>query len=202
MQSSKPTDRRLLVPMLNRRFVIVSGSPGAGKTTVGAALARAFELPFISKDQIKETLFDALHALPGDLEYSRRLSGAAMEVLWTLAAACPSAVLEANFRPHSADERGRLLALQPAIEVYCDCGAEEAARRFAARARAGLHPAHPLTELSAEMRAEYDRPVGFGTVIRVDTSRPVDIATVVARIEAAWAAQTDSGATAAEPGAS
>jgi predicted kinase len=178
---------------MQRRFVIVSGSPGAGKTTVGAALGHALGLPFISKDPIKEALFDALQGPAGDVEYSRRLSAAAMEVLWTVAAACPGAVLEANFRPHSAYERGRLLALPPAVEVFCDCGADEAARRFAARARAGRHPAHPLPELPAEMRAEYDRPFALGPVVRVDTSGPVDIPSVVARIEAVWPQQTPSG---------
>jgi hypothetical protein len=70
---------------------------------------------------------------------------------------CPAAVLEANFRPHSEYEQTQLRQLQAhLIEIYCVCPADELARRFAARARTA-HPAHPLTELPADLLAEYDR---------------------------------------------
>ena len=52
-----------------------------------------------------------------------------MELLWALAADAPSVVLEANFRPHSDYERGRLAALAPhPVEVYCQCDPHVAAR--------------------------------------------------------------------------
>ena len=59
--------------------------------------------------------------------------------------------------------------------------ADEVARRFAERARAA-HPAHPLKELSAEMIAEFDRPMTTGTVIEVDTTTPVDLDHLANRI--------------------
>ena len=59
------------------------------------------------KDRIKETLHDALGAPVSDLAWSNRLGGAAMELLWALAADAPAVVLEANFRPHSAYEQSR-----------------------------------------------------------------------------------------------
>jgi len=34
---------------------------------------------------------------------------------------------------------------------------------------------HVLTELPPEAMAEYDRPVGIGTLVTVDTNAPVDI---------------------------
>jgi hypothetical protein len=34
---------------------------------------------------------------------------------------------------------------------------------------------HVVTELSPEMLAEFDGPIGRGPVIEVDTTRPVDI---------------------------
>lgn len=168
-----------------RRIVLVSGAPGAGKTTLAVPLAAALGLPLFSKDYLKETLVDALGGPAEDLGYSRRLGGAAMELLWKLAELAPAAVLDANFRPHSAYERERLHRLGAEIvEVFCDCAAAEAARRFAARAAAGAHGAHPLAELPPELLAEYDGPVGIGIVIRADTSNPVDVAALVSRVRA------------------
>jgi predicted kinase len=174
-------------PMPERHIVLVSGAPGAGKTTLAVPLALGLGLPLFSKDHIKEALFDALEGPAHDLAFSQRISAAAMDVLWTMAAWAPGAVLEANFRPHSEYERVRVLGLAAeVVEVYCACPPEEAARRFATRAALGRHTAHPLTELSAEMLAEYSRPIGIGTVLHVDTSGPVDIPQIAARVRAAW----------------
>lgn len=41
-------------------LIIITGLPGTGKTTLGRKLAEEFRLPFISKDDIKEFLFDNL----------------------------------------------------------------------------------------------------------------------------------------------
>lgn len=172
----------------NRRIVVVSGAPGAGKTTLALPLAAALGFPLISKDHVKETLIDALRGPADDLAFSRRVGGAAMEVLWKLAAHAPAAVLEANFRPHSTYELERLRGLRADIvEVFCDCGMEEAARRFATRGAAGAHAAHPLRALSSELLAEYDRPVGVGTVLHVNTSVRVDIVALAARVRTAFA---------------
>jgi predicted kinase len=167
-------------------IVLVSGAPAAGKTTLATALAAALELPLICKDDIKddikETLVDALEGPADDLLWSRRVGGAAMEVLWRLAGRCPAVVLEANFRPHSRYEQARLRRLEAlVIEVHCVCPADELARRFAARAPTA-HRAHPLTALPADLLAEYDRPMGIGPVIEVDTTGSVDVSAVLARL--------------------
>jgi predicted kinase len=165
---------------VKRRIVLVSGAPGAGKTTLAVPLARELGLPLVAKDYIKETLWDSIVPPQGDLTWSRRLGGAAMEILWAVAERAPSAVLEANFRPHSERERTRLLGLDAhLVEVHCRCAPTEAARRFAERA-ATRHSAHVLSTLSPELLAEFDSPVGLGTVIEVDTELPMDIV-VIAR---------------------
>jgi len=71
-----------------RRLVYVSGAPGAGKTSLAGPLAAELGYALITKDTIKETLHDALGAPDADLAWSRRLGGAAMELLWRLAARC------------------------------------------------------------------------------------------------------------------
>src|SRR4051794_3017127 len=104
-----------------RRLVIVSGPPGAGKSTLAGPLAAELALPLLAKDVIKESLFDALgHVEDDPLASSRRLGGAAMELLWRLAAECPAVAIEANFRTQSALERGKVRHLcERPVEVHC-----------------------------------------------------------------------------------
>jgi predicted kinase len=171
---------------LDRRLAYVSGAPGAGKTTLAGPLAAELGYALITKDTIKEALHDALGAPEADLAWSRRLGGAAMELLWTLAARAPAVVIEANFRPYSEYERGRLLALggRP-VEVRCACPPEVASARYNARA---THPVHVIHTLPVSAMAEYDRPFGIGALVTVDTTGPVDVAAVAAQVRAHHAA--------------
>jgi predicted kinase len=155
--------------------VYVSGAPGAGKSTVAERLAHELGLVLVSKDVIKERLFDSVRA-PADtspLAWSRTLGGAAMELLWTLAAQQAPVLLEANFRPRSDYERGRLLGLgRRLVEVHCDCPPELAARRYARRSADGSRrlDVHPASTLAPELLAEFDGPVGIGALVSVDTA--------------------------------
>ena len=110
-----------------------------------------------------------------------------MELLWVLAADAPSVVVEANFRPHDGRTRSKMAALAALadcpVEVYCTCDPALAARRYNERART-CHPVHVVTELSPETRGEYDRPVGVGELVTVDTTVPVDVMAVAAVVRA------------------
>ena len=166
----------------SRRLVYVSGAPGSGKTSLAVPLAAELGYALLTKDRIKETLHDAFGAPESNLAWSRRLGGAAMELLWALAADAPAVVIEANFRPHSEYEKAKLAALAAhPVEVHCACPPELAVERHNARA---THPVHVVTTLQPEAMAEYDRPVGIGTLVSVDTTVPVDVPAVAAAVRA------------------
>jgi predicted kinase len=168
-----------------RGFVVVSGAPGAGKSTLAAPLARELGLPLFGKDILKEALHDHITSAQPRAAWSKVLGGASMELIWTLAAHAPAAVLEADFRPRSDYERGRLTALgAPLVEVYCRCPMALAAERYATR-HAGRHRAHVSGTISLEALAEFDRALALGPVIEVDTSGAVDVAALADSVRAA-----------------
>jgi predicted kinase len=163
------------------RIVLVSGPPASGKTTIARPLAEALGFALLTKDDIKESLFTSLNGPPDDLAYSRQIGSAAMNLLWVLAAHCPQVVLEANFRTRSHDEREQVTALlrRPGarlVEVHCRIPLDEAARRFAQRARNERHhPAHALKEISLDQLSQYAEPFALSPVLTVDTTQDVSI---------------------------
>jgi len=178
-------------PPAVRRVVVISGAPGAGKTTLALPLAERLSWPLITKDHIKETLFDSMGGVGDSLEESRRFGAGAMETLWALAARCPQVIIEANFRPRSDYERMRLVGLSgQVVEVHCACPIPEAIRRFRARGMAGVHPAHPWRLMDDEAFAEFDRPMGVGELITVDTTLPTDIDWIAAEVGRRFATGT------------
>ena len=131
----------------------------------------------ISKDLIKESLWDEFQPAGGNLGWSQRLDAAAMEVFWAVASQSQRAVLESNFRPQNDSEKVKFSELSARlVEVYCSCPPEVALHRRERRAtQAGLHPAHLAPTLDGTFLAECDQPIGLGSVIEVDTTQVIDI---------------------------
>jgi predicted kinase len=165
------------------RIAYVSGRLGAGKSSLAAPLAAELGYSLVTKDLIKETLHNALFVPGGgevDRAWSQRLGAASFELLWALAACAGDMVIEANFHPHSEHELERLRGLgDRVVEVHCACPAEVAVARYNARQR---HEVHWLTTATLATMDKYDRPVGVGSLITVDTTMPVDVAAVAAEV--------------------
>ncbi len=135
--------------MTARRVFLVTGLPATGKTTLARALARDLAAPLLSKDGIKEPLFDTLGA--SDRAASRRLSDASFAVLFALVDEClpllGTVVIEGNFRPgeHEPLLRALLARHEPVSCTQVLCRVREPLRqeRLAARAAdAARHPGH------------------------------------------------------------
>jgi predicted kinase len=167
-----------------RTFVVVSGPPASGKTTLARAIAPALGLPLIAKDTIKQALMSVL-PVP-DIETSRMVGTASVAALYAVAAETAGAVLESVWHRSRAlaDLRGLPGNI---VEVFCRCDPPIAARRYALRAgtRAAGHFDADRT-VEELWNDEVAGPVAGGwPVIEVDTNSPVEVSPLIARIHAA-----------------
>jgi len=161
-------------------YVLVSGPPGSGKTTLAGRLAPALGLPLLAKDTIKQAL---LSVLPSpDVETSRALGRASASALLAVASEARCGVLDSVWHRAAVDQ----LRLLPGtvVEVFCRCGRIVAQERQ--RGRSGTRdPGHfdfqrPDSELWND---EVATPVDGGwPVIQVDTSGHVDVDQLAARL--------------------
>src|SRR3954451_11954199 len=125
---------------MTQPFVVLTGLPASGKSTIAQPLAQALGLEYISKDRIKEALFDALGY--GGWERSKTLSRAADDAMMQVALDLDGAVLDNFWHPETVVDL--LSPLQgPRIEVYCRCDPVVAFERFLRRQR---HPGHADAE--------------------------------------------------------
>ncbi|GAA1993906.1 AAA family ATPase [Catenulispora subtropica] len=166
-------------------FVVVSGLPASGKSTLARSLAHELGLPHLDKDGILEALYDSLGV--GDHAWRNRLSRAADQVLFTIAADAGRAVLDNWWHHDTAPEKFQGLDAQ-LIEVFCRCDVALAARRFQNRVR---HPGHldpdltpaQLDERIAKIRTTFPGPLRLGgPLITVDTTGTVDTSELAAKI--------------------
>jgi hypothetical protein len=180
-------------PLLNPRdipFVVVSGLPASGKSTLSRRLAPALGLLLLDKDDILEGLFETLGI--GDTDWRQRLSRASDDVLQRLARTSPGAVLTSFWRnPEMSSDSGTptdwiAATSQCIVEVYCVCDSEVAATRFVNPIR---HPRHlDKIKRNEDVLSDFRTlaaigPLGIGKLLRVDTSGKVDLDIVVSNMK-------------------
>jgi hypothetical protein len=164
-------------------FVMVTGLPGSGKTSLSTPLAGTLSLPWLSKDTIKEGLWEALG--PGDRDWGKRLGMASAAALESLARSLPGAVIDHFVHANTTDVWGSLPGV---VEVRCACPPEVSRTRYRDRRR---HPCHFDPDQLAD---SYDWWIAddasrspLGPRLDVDTAIPVDIESIARWVRDQWA---------------
>jgi broad-specificity NMP kinase len=167
-------------------LVVVTGPPGAGKTTVAEALRAQLSLPLVAKDTLKETLGEALAII--DRHESRRLGIAVLDlvrlVVRELLAARVSLIVEGNFSVTTT-----LFDSLPAariVQVHVTASPEIVRTRLLER-DAHRHPVHydreAADEIAERTRAGEWAPLHLeGTLLHIDTTVWPDLAPLLATI--------------------
>jgi predicted kinase len=167
--------------MVKPLLIIISGLPCTGKTTLAKKIASRFKLPLVTKDGIKELLFDTLGWK--DRAWSKQLSSASYSLLFYFMqaqlAAARSLIVEANFHPDVHTDK--FLALKgicefEAIQIQCVADGEVLYERYRQRGDSGRrHPGHVDSETYEEFKPILLQgrlkpiPVG-GEYLEVDTT--------------------------------
>jgi len=175
------------------RYVIISGVPASGKSTVARAIARKLALPVFDKDDFLESLFEG-HGV-GDMESRRALSRAADRAFRTQAERSAGGIITSWWKhPLSSSDSGTpiewLASLRGSrVEVHCRCSPAVAAQRFLARRR---HPGHLDSQWSyAELLARFTAdaslgPLGVASLVEIETDRELEFGPLLRAIEQGW----------------
>ena len=173
-------------------FVVISGLPGSGKTTLGRRLAPALYLPLIDKDDILDRLFESKGV--GNTAWRRTLSRESDAIFQREATSSNGAILASFWRltgmPSDSGTSTDWLNAPShhVVNVHCACELDVAASRFLQRRR---HPGHLDDESSsAELLVTLQKlarlpRLDIGPRIDVNTSTEPNLPDVVRAIHGA-----------------
>jgi predicted kinase len=168
-------------------LVVVTGPPASGKSGLARDLAAELSMPFISKDELKERLYEVIGS--GD-RIEEEIEAAALAILFSVARsnldAGVNVLVESNFDAHSDTAPFRALDAR-IVQIHCGGDVDDLVESFAERSASGRrHPGHDdRPEDAAEVRRKIES--GFwdpldipGELIRVD--RRADAAEIARRL--------------------
>lgn len=129
-------------------LIIVTGISSSGKSFIAGELSRELNLPFFSKDIIKEKLFDTIGYK--DRPWSQKLGVGSLAILFQTTAELlshkQSLIVESNFLPELAKTDFINLAKKFPVkffQIVCYANGQEIYRRFKERVDTGnRHPGH------------------------------------------------------------
>jgi len=178
-------------------LVVVTGPPASGKSSLARDLARELEIPFLSKDEFKERLYEVFG---NDGEVEERVERAALAILFSVAGseldAGVSVLVESNFdaesdvEPFRELDRARDLRL---VQIHCGGPKDRLVEHFAERAAAGKrHEGHDddpedAAEVRRKLEAGVWEPLELpGELIALDVlTKDADVAELADRTRAA-----------------
>lgn len=159
---------------------MVTGHPGSGKSTLAQQLSQKYHIPCVSKDVIKERIFDGLGSK--DKNWSLQVSGVSHRIMDDIIAetlqAGHSIIVESNFKPDIDSQRFRRLAEQhhaTGLQILCRATGAVLFERWNQRIEnAERHEGHveaiSLTQIEQDLSLPY-QPLDLpGELIEVDTS--------------------------------
>lgn len=182
---------------MRNKIVIITGLPASGKTTIGKELAKRMNILFLSKDDIKELMFDGLGWK--DREWSKKIGLMSYDMLYyfsgTLLKVNTSFMLESNFKPEF--DNPKFVALKEkydfdVIQILCKADGEVLFERFKKRSESGQrHPGHVDTTnydefKNALLTGRCESLALEGKIIEIDTTDfdKVDISALLEQMNA------------------
>ncbi len=161
-------------------LVLVTGLPGAGKTSVGRTLSECLAIPLLSKDAFKQRIFDTLGWMYK--AWSRRVSEASHRILDYIVEeelkAGRSLIIESNFKPEIDSARFQEFQSRfgiVGVQVLCWADGDVLFERYWARHQENRHPGHIESATPEEQRRDLAvgkcQPLQLGgPVIELDTT--------------------------------
>lgn len=176
--------------------IIVTGKPAAGKSTLANWLSKELKLPLVSKDPIREVLFERLGWKDGP--WAQLLGRASVDMMFYFAQAelaiGRSIIVDNSFHPGMSNHRFQVLKTEyhaDSIQIVCSSDRDTLFERFRTRAETGnRHPGHGDNEVLNELykNLENDHPLVLdigGQVIEVDTTDfdKIDYEAILAQVK-------------------
>jgi predicted kinase len=179
------------------KIIIVTGKPAAGKSTLANWLSKELQIPLVSKDSIRELLFDRLGW--NDRPWAQLLGRASIDMMFYFAntelATGHSIILDNSFNPEMSNSRFQDLLNKhhaDSIQIVCASDRETLFKRFKTRAEIGnRRPGHGdsevLNELYENLANDDPLVLDIGSeIIEVDTTdfEKIDYQKILKRVKA------------------